>query len=413
VDVLRCAKEICQELAQAGFTAYFAGGWVRDYILRTPSDDIDIATNALPEEITSIFPDHVLVGAQFGVVLVLFGNYQFEIATFRQDMHYANGRKPAAITLKSTPEEDAKRRDFTINGIFYDPASASILDFVGGQEDLQKKIVRTIGDPNERFGEDRLRMLRAIRFAFRFGFTIEENTYQAIQKNAHLLLPAVSLERVWQELSKMREGKNFKDALLKLHETGLLGTIFTPLKNISHEEIKKRLEGIENLSPHVPLILILARLFPGHHDYLLQLSDYLRTAKEEGKWVESYLQVVDKNFYALELYEACQLLANPRFRVIFEVLLSDKSEDEKKKAKNWYEHIEQTAGFFIELMRKKEMLVRAVDLQQAGCRPGKELGLLLKEAEKIAITKHLVTKEHVLEELKKTPLFMQYTQRLT
>ena len=244
MSALKYAQDICRELRQSGHIAYFAGGWVRDHLLGIESADIDIATDATPEEIVKIFPDHVLVGAQFGVVLVLYGPFQFEVTTFRQDVLYENGRKPSEVLLKSSPEEDAKRRDFTINGMFFNPVTEELYDFVGGKEDIQKKSIRSIGKADERFQEDRLRMLRAIRFAHRFGFTIEEETRKSIAKCSHTLLPAVSMERIWQELCKMRAYPLFKEALLEMHALGLLSTIFPPLKNVSEQELFLRLKEI-------------------------------------------------------------------------------------------------------------------------------------------------------------------------
>ena len=144
------AKTIVEKLKANGHTAYFAGGWVRDFLLQRPSDDIDIATSASVEEIQSIFPKTIPVGISFGIVIVVEKGHQFEVATFRQDKGYADGRRPTHID-KATPEEDAKRRDFTINGMFYDPTTEEVFDYVGGKDDLKKGIIKAIGDPHERF----------------------------------------------------------------------------------------------------------------------------------------------------------------------------------------------------------------------------------------------------------------------
>ena len=156
------ARYIVDTLAKAGFVAYYAGGWVRDFLLGHPSDDIDIATNAPPETIQALFPKTVPIGIAFGIVLVIVEGHPYEVATFRNDLEYQDGRRPLRIEF-TTAEEDAKRRDFTINGMFYDPLQKTVLDFVGGQQDLQKQLVRAIGNPHARIAEDRLRMIRAIR----------------------------------------------------------------------------------------------------------------------------------------------------------------------------------------------------------------------------------------------------------
>ncbi len=406
MDALKCAKEICQELRASGHTAYFAGGWVRDYLLGITSSDIDIATDADPDEIVKIFPDHVLVGAQFGVVLVLYGPFQFEVATFRQDVQYKDGRTPSEVILKSSPEEDALRRDFTINGMFFDPVTEKIYDYVGGRADLEKKVVRCIGDARMRFQEDRLRMLRAIRFAHRFGFTIDESTRKAAQELKDTLLPAVSMERIWQELCKMREAPLFKEALLELHTLGLLGVIFPPLKNVTLQTLASRLEGIETLQPHVPVILFLVKLFDIQDEpFVENLHQYLRASREEGKWIDAYLEIRKLSLENVEPYFLAHLFANSRFEIIFEVLLCPKSAEEKNRLLAWYKKRHHELEFFIHRLRKKEPLVTSKDLLDLGIRPGKEMGMLLQEAEKIAINLHLIQKSEILQKLQQAPLW--------
>lgn len=153
MDAYSTGCQIIEKLYQHGYLAYFAGGWVRDFLLGHPSSDIDIATSATPREIESLFSKTIPVGAQFGIVVVIEKKHQFEVATFRKDAEYKDGRRPISIELAS-PEEDAKRRDFTINGMFYDPIQRRILDYVNGQEDLNLGIIRAIGNPHERFLED-------------------------------------------------------------------------------------------------------------------------------------------------------------------------------------------------------------------------------------------------------------------
>src|SRR3990167_3399243 len=147
------ARFIIETLAKAGFVAYYAGGWVRDLLLNHPSDDIDIATNAPPETIQALFPHTVPIGIAFGIVLVIIDGHQYEVATFRQDLDYHDGRRPSRVEF-TTAIHDAKRRDFTINGMFYDPLKDEILDYVNGRADLEKKVIRAIGNPHERIKED-------------------------------------------------------------------------------------------------------------------------------------------------------------------------------------------------------------------------------------------------------------------
>src|SRR5437588_6070463 len=165
------ARKVAARLRDAGHIAYFAGGCVRDMVRGLTPKDYDIATDATPEVVQKIFPRTYAVGAHFGVIVVLENEFQFEVATFRSDDVYIDGRRPSAVHF-SSPEEDAKRRDFTINGMFFDPEKNEVIDFVGGRTDLEAKLIRAIGQPTQRFAEDRLRLLRAVRFATTLAFKI-------------------------------------------------------------------------------------------------------------------------------------------------------------------------------------------------------------------------------------------------
>jgi poly(A) polymerase len=229
------AISIIETLRQQGFQAYMVGGCVRDLLLKREPADYDIATSATPAQVMEIFPDTYAVGAQFGVVLVplpegqrtsggeniLQKGHAVEVATFRSDLGYSDGRRPDEVRFSQDPREDVARRDFTINGMLLDPVSGALLDFVGGRKDLDAGIIRTIGDPERRFAEDKLRMLRAVRFAARFAYAIEAETLAAIQ---HLApeIQVVSRERVRDELTKMLTEGHGRRAFLLLDESGLL-----------------------------------------------------------------------------------------------------------------------------------------------------------------------------------------------
>ncbi|MDQ6860773.1 MAG: CCA tRNA nucleotidyltransferase [Verrucomicrobiota bacterium] len=195
------ARHIVARLRERGHVAYFAGGCVRDLVLGHVPKDYDIATDATPEAVQKIFPRTYAVGAHFGVIVVLEGDWQFEVATFRSDGAYLDGRRPTEVHFASA-EKDAARRDFTINGMFYDPAAEKVIDFVGGRADLDRRLVRAIGDPAQRFAEDRLRMLRAVRFATTLGFEIEAKTWAALVANASAI-SEISAERMRDELVKI------------------------------------------------------------------------------------------------------------------------------------------------------------------------------------------------------------------
>ena len=195
------ASEIAARLQAAGFAAFWVGGCVRDFLLGRKPQDFDIATDARPEQVEKLFRKTIPVGKKFGVLIVVEGGQQFQVATFRAEADYQDGRRPEKIVFANA-EADASRRDFTVNGLFYDPLTKKIHDWVGGEKDLRAKIIRTIGAPEERFGEDHLRLLRAVRFAAQLNFEIEPETFAAIQ----LLAPKIKLisaERVRDELVKL------------------------------------------------------------------------------------------------------------------------------------------------------------------------------------------------------------------
>ena len=218
------ATRIVAQLQAAGHVAYFAGGCVRDCLMgRTPAD-YDVATSAKPDEVTALFPRSQQVGAAFGVILVRERKTQVEVATFRTDGHYHDGRHPEQVTF-STAQEDAQRRDFTCNGIFYDPLADQLHDFVGGQTDIAAKTLRAIGDPAQRFAEDQLRMLRAVRFAAKLGFQIEPRTFAAIRKFAPRLT-TVSRERIGDEIRMILEHPTRTAAATLLADTHLLDILW-------------------------------------------------------------------------------------------------------------------------------------------------------------------------------------------
>jgi len=214
------ARSVLSRLRTAGFEAFFAGGYVRDKLLGRPSDEIDIATSATPDGIEKLFSRTFAVGRAFGVILVLEGDHKFEVATFRSDGRYEDGRHPENVVF-STPEEDAKRRDFTINGMFYDPDTDRVIDYVGGKADLERRVLRAIGNPRARFTEDRLRLLRAVRLSARLGFAIDGPTDAALREMAPAIVQ-VSGERIRDELAKILVDPSRSAALEKLRDTGLL-----------------------------------------------------------------------------------------------------------------------------------------------------------------------------------------------
>ena len=218
---------IVQILQEAGHTAYWAGGCVRDFILDKEPKDYDIATSALPDEIEALFEKTYPIGKRFGVITVAKNGHHFEVATFRSDGSSSDGRRPDAV-LFTHPAEDALRRDFTINGLFYDPLSKDLHDFVGGRNDLQNGILRFIGEPAARIKEDHLRILRAVRFKNTLGFQYHEQSWEALLDHADLA-HQVSFERIRDELNKMLLSGQGAMALQDLQKLGILSTILPEL----------------------------------------------------------------------------------------------------------------------------------------------------------------------------------------
>jgi poly(A) polymerase len=226
------AAEIVQRLQTAGFSAFWVGGCVRDFLLGRAPQDYDIATSALAEEVERLFPHTIPVGRQFGVVVVVEQDVQFQIATFRAEADYRDGRRPETVVFANA-EADAVRRDFTVNGLFYDPIARQLYDWVGGQADLTAKLIRTIGAPAERFGEDHLRLLRAVRFATQLDFDIHPETFAAIR----LLAPKISLvsaERIRDELLKLFAPPHAARGLVLLRDSGLLEPVLPELAATVH-----------------------------------------------------------------------------------------------------------------------------------------------------------------------------------
>jgi poly(A) polymerase len=215
------AVQICQTLRASGHQAFLVGGCVRDELLGRVPADYDIATDAVPSRVEELFPGSLTVGAKFGVVVVPRGDLQVEVATFRSDVGYSDGRHPDKVVYSQTPQEDVARRDFTINGLLMDPADGKVLDFVGGRDDLRAGIIRTIGEPRLRFTEDKLRLVRAVRFAARFGYKIEAQTFAAIKELAPQI-NQVSAERLRDELTKILTEGAARKGFELLDETGLL-----------------------------------------------------------------------------------------------------------------------------------------------------------------------------------------------
>lgn len=250
------ATRLLQRLRDAGYTAYFAGGCVRDTLLGKDPKDYDIATNATPAQVEAMFPGAHTVGAHFGVIVLRSRGAQFEIATFRTDGSYRDGRRPESVEF-STPEEDAKRRDFTVNGLFYDPLENRVIDFVGGAQDLNDKVLRAIGKPQERFEEDFLRLMRAVRFSASLGFTLEPATWAAVQACAPEL-NRISLERIREEFTRMMLHPSRVQGFDLLVDSGLMAQFIPEILDLKGCEQPPEWHPEGDVFVHTRLMLSLA-----------------------------------------------------------------------------------------------------------------------------------------------------------
>jgi len=262
------ATTITQTLRQQGFQAYLVGGCVRDLLLQREPADYDVATSATPAQVMEIFPQTYAVGVQFGIVLVPLPEEQrtsadenatsksqaIEVATFRSDHGYSDGRRPDEVRFSHDPREDVARRDFTINGMLLDPLNNEVLDFVGGRKDLEAGIIRTIGDPEKRFEEDKLRMLRAVRFAARLEYEIEKKTLEAIRRRTQEI-EVVSRERVRDELTKMLTEGHARRAFLLLDESGLLREVLPEISTMKGVEQPPEFHPEGDVFVHTLLLL--------------------------------------------------------------------------------------------------------------------------------------------------------------
>jgi tRNA nucleotidyltransferase/poly(A) polymerase len=254
------ADHVCRTLRAAGHQAYLVGGCVRDLLLEREPADYDVSTDATPDQVQKLFPESLAVGAQFGVIIVLRDSEQVEVATFRSDVGYSDGRHPDKVIFSSTPQEDVRRRDFTINALLMDPETNAVLDYVGGEKDLRAGIVRAIGDPRQRFGEDKLRMIRAVRFAARFRYAIEGATFGAIQKLA-AEISQVSAERIRDELTKLLTEGAARRGFELLDESCLLAEVLPEIARMKGVEQPPQFHPEGDVWTHT--LLMLEQLKPG------------------------------------------------------------------------------------------------------------------------------------------------------
>ncbi len=449
---LSAARSITATLRSVGAEAYFAGGCVRDLLLGLDPKDFDVATNATPDRITALFPRTQSVGAHFGVILVLdeidCQSIATEVATFRHDGAYLDGRRPDAVRFSTDPREDVLRRDFTINGMLLDPAAftddgthahiapEALLDFVGGQADLTARILRTIGFPSLRFEEDKLRMLRGIRFAARLDLTLDPATFAAIQQHAPALTQ-VSNERIRDELTRMLTEGHVSRAIELLHATGLLPVVLPEVE---------RMRGVEQPPQYHPegdvwvhTLMLLDHLAPGASPTLawgMLLHDIGKPATYQppnpqrpgdrirfNGHVEAGVRIAEVILNRLRFSndDCTQILALIRHHMQFGDIKSMKTSTLKRflRIPRFDEHLAlhradclsshgdlRLYDFAREAIEYQEpehlrptLLVTGRDLIAAGYRPGPRFKFMLEAAEDAQLEGELTTREQGLERI--------------
>src|SRR5436189_1705838 len=423
------ACKVAAGLCEDSYIAYFAGGCVRDMVRGLAPKDYDIATDARPEVVQELFQRTYAVGAHFGVIIVLENNFQFEVATFRSDEAYIDGRHPTAVHF-SSPQEDARRRDFTINGMFYDPVAEQVIDLVGGQADIAAKLVRAIGEPAKRFAEDRLRMLRAVRFATVLDYQIDKQTWEALVANA-ASINQISAERIRDELMRIFLSPNRVRGWDLLDSSGLMPVILPELEAMKgvlqpeqfHPEgdvfVHTRLM-LQLLPEKVSVPLLFAVLFHdvakpvtatvdntgrirfNDHDRIgAQMTEaIMRRLRFSGAEIEATVEMVKqhmvfKDVPKMRLAKLKRFMARPTFDDELELHRVD-CESSHRMLDN-YEFLLRKREEFANEPIIPPPLLRGDDLIALGLKPGPKFGEILEAVETRQLEGTLRTREEALE----------------
>lgn len=418
------AFKIAQKLKNAGFTALFAGGSVRDALMKKPvPEDIDIATNATPDQVEKLFHKTVPVGKQFGVMIVVEEGKNFEVATFRREGGYADGRHPTQVAF-TDPKEDAIRRDFTVNGLFYDPFEEKVLDFVAGQEDLKKKIIRAIGDPRQRFEEDKLRLLRAVRFTSSLGFEMDPKTWEALKEYAPKITQ-VSSERIRDEIVKILTRPGAARGFRLLSDCGLLKAILPEIEAMKGVEQPKEHHPEGDVYVHTMLLLeklqapspelALAALFhdvgkpptfvvregkPTFYEHAYVGAEMTRKIMKNLRFSNNEIEVVSEcvanhmkfaDVQKMRSGKLKQFVSRPNFEMEMEMHRIDCLSCHGM-LDNYYFLKEKLKEYAAEELKPKP-LINGNDLIEAGMKPGPAMKDVLEEAYVLQLEGTLKTKE--------------------
>lgn len=365
-------KDICERLKAQGYVAWLAGGCVRDMLLGIVPHDFDVVTNAVPDVVQKLFPDSLDIGKAFGIIMVPMNDFKVEIATFRSDGNYEDGRRPQSIVF-STPQEDAERRDFTINALFYDPFTGEVKDFVEGQKDLKLKIIKAVGDPAKRFEEDKLRMLRAIRFAAQLDFQIELKTLNAIQPDQ---ISAISAERVYYELSRLMQTPRSHLGFKLLNDSGLLKVILHKQHEANRVElVLERLKKLESASELKKWVLFWQTILVDSESS--ESKQYLQSLKFSREFIKIFnyvtdalRKIVERKSSKGELYE---IVFSAHADVLFEVGSVVLTGTDLASLK-------QTEELLNDFKELPKALIDGHDLMSLGLKPSSQMKDVLKKA---------------------------------
>src|SRR6266513_224631 len=429
----KTAREIVERLRENGHIAYLAGGCVRDIVRGETPKDFDIATDAKPEIVQKLFSRTYAVGAHFGVILVVENGFQFEVATFRSDDAYVDGRHPSAVHF-SSPEEDAKRRDFTINGMFYDPLAEKVFDFVGGRADIEAKLVRAIGDPAQRFAEDRLRMLRAVRFATVLDYKIDNKTWDALVANA-VSINQISAERIREELVRIFLSPKRTRGWDLLDSSGLMRAILPEIDAMKGCEQPAQFHPAGDVFQHtrlmlqflqetvsVPLVFAVllhdvakpvtatvdktGRIRFNEHDRIdaAMTEAIMRRLRFSGAEIEATVEMerqhmVFKDVPKMRVAKLKRFMARPTFDDELELHRVD-CESSHRMLDN-YEFLLRKREEFANEPIIPPPLVRGDDLIALGLKPGPKFGEILEAVETRQLEGTLRTREEALEWVKR------------
>ncbi len=423
------AREIVARLQQAGYTAYLAGGCVRDHLLGIEAKDYDVATSALPDEVQRLFPRVTnLTGKSFGVVRVLVGEEQFEVAMFRQEGRYLDGRHPESVK-PATPEMDAQRRDFTINGLFFDPIADRLIDYVGGEADLHAKVLRAIGNPADRFAEDHLRLLRAVRFATRLNFEIEPKTWEAMRA-AGPTIRTVSAERIRDELNRIFATSKPERGLDLLDQSGLLVEVLPDIAALHgveqppqfhpegdvYEHVRLMLSRIEQPDLDLALGILFHDVgkkptakvdengrirFNEHESVGAEMAERIMTGlRYDNKSIETVRELVQhhmqfKDVPKMKPSTLKRMMSRPTFPLELELHRIDCASSHGDLTH--YEYLKHQLETMSAEQIDPPQLVSGRDLLAMGLRPGKEVGRILEAVRIAQLEEAVQTRAEALE----------------